>query len=103
MTTDRRSTPLTLHQARCAVQRSAPAPDAPAAARSAHHLDAASLYRRVAETDLDHQHEAMAYAVVEETIYAAEATKPVGCSCRYRGHDDQVHRTPNPQCTVHNP
>lgn len=102
MTTDRRSIPArTLIDARCALSRSAPSPDAPADARRAHHLGAAALYRRVAETDHDHRQEALAYAEVEATIYAAEAVKPLGCSCRYRGDDDGIRRTPDLRCTVH--
>ncbi|WP_376775425.1 AMED_5909 family protein [Saccharothrix ecbatanensis] len=51
-----------------------PPPDASPDQRRAFHEYAAGIYRRVAETDRDHHYEAMAYAYVEQEIYATRAS-----------------------------
>lgn len=60
----------TLATAKSAVSRLAPPPDAPPTEQRDYHLRAAEVYQRVADTDQDHHHEAMAYAYVEREIYA---------------------------------
>lgn len=87
--------------ARCELDRLAPPPDAPAEERYTYHLRAAAVYRRIAETDHDRRNEALAYADVEEQIYAPQAHRPVGCSCRYAGEEGRVRRVAAAGCTVH--
>ncbi|MEU5692125.1 AMED_5909 family protein [Actinosynnema sp. NPDC020468] len=65
---------LTLQEARDALERLQPRPDAGAELWIGYHVRAAKVYRRVARTDRYHHHEALAFAQVEEN--SAEKLKP---------------------------
>ncbi|WP_041837159.1 AMED_5909 family protein [Actinosynnema mirum] len=67
----------TLKQVQQALWRVTPVPDASEKALRAFYTRAAAEYRRVARTDPDHRHEALAHAQVETNHLERLTEKPV--------------------------